>query len=149
MKKKTLKTTITTKFKTESIFWILWMLLAIMGLLFFMIKVIIGSKGVEILPIVAFELFFGILLCVSVLVLRDFKYAKIDTAKKELKYYSLIKPFGSIIDLIEFVGIIKSTEFTINGEITTVHLVNKKMLTKFKLSGMFYKNFDELSVPYS
>lgn len=135
---------ITTKFKKKSILWLLWMLLAIAGLLLFMIKVLIGAQGKEILPIIAFQLFFGSLLAISVLVLRDFKYVKVNSLKKELKFYSILSPFGKLIDLNVFIGFIKSTEFTINGEITTVHFVNNKMITQFKLSEIFYENFNEI-----
>lgn len=135
---------VTSKFKTESIFSLIWILLSTIGVLFFMIKAATSAKETEILPTILFELFFASLLLLSLVVLKDFKYIQVNSAKKEIKYYSLIAPFGKRIILTNFKGMIKSTEATSYGKINTIHLVNKEMFTQFKIMGTYYKNFDEI-----
>lgn len=135
---------IKTKFKKEAIFWLLWMLLGITVLVAFMVKVLMASAGKDLLPVIAFQLFFGSLLCLSVLVLRDFKYAIVNSKAKQLIFYSILTPFGKTIDFSHFIGLIMSPELTRYGDITTVHLVDDEMIAQCKFSETFYQNFDEI-----
>lgn len=134
----------TTKFKRSAILWVLWMMAGMAGLLFFMIKAYMASQANEMLSTLGFQLFFGALLGVSILALKDFKYVKVNPEQRKLTYYSILAPFGKNVEYNEFAGVIKPTEFTIKGEIATIHLVDHNMQTQFKLSETFYENFDEI-----
>jgi hypothetical protein len=88
--------------------------------------------------------FLSIILLITFIALKDFKYLIIDKEEKTLKWFSLIKPFGKTVVLKNYIGIIKSIEYTQGTEFKTAHLVDKKNMTSIKINGLFYSNFNEL-----
>jgi len=79
------------------------------------------------------------------LVLKDFKYIKIDKEKNRLKYYSILSPFGRTLNLDNYEHKIITSEVSVQGNYDVIHLVNKKGYTAFKISGLFYENFKEIN----
>lgn len=61
-----------------------------------------------------------------------------------MKWFSIYAPFGNSIYLAEYIGVIKSHEHGSQGSYETAYLVDKNRITRFKINGLFYKNFDEL-----
>lgn len=122
-------------------FWFLWMVICVIGIFAAIIKILKNNE------VYTFQLLFIISLLILVnflfsVVIKDFKYIMI--YKNEIKYYSILKPFGKILKLSEYESKIKTTEFSIQGDYDVIHLVNKKGYTAFKISGLFYENFMEM-----
>lgn len=116
-----------------------------LGSLAFLIRVLAFSKEKELTTtIIAISLFSFLFIC-SILLLNTFQYIKIDTTQKEIKSYSLLNPFGKQIRFADCIGYIKSTELTFDGEIETIHFVNKEKYTFFKLNTSLYKNAQEIN----
>lgn len=74
------------------------------------------------------------------------KHIKIITIKEdELKYYSLLCPFGKTLNLKDYIGKIVTSESGSRGSYQVIYLVNKQNETAFKLMGLHYKNFEEIN----
>ncbi len=70
--------------------------------IFYIIKEGISFSNILILVLcLSFELFLST-------VIKDFKYIIIDGQKNQLKYYSILRPFGSILRLDDFDNKIKT-----------------------------------------
>jgi hypothetical protein len=61
-----------------------------------------------------------------------------------MHWISPINPWGKSVDLNEYVGIIRSFEYSKFGMYQTAYLVDKDMITQVKINGLFYYNFNEL-----
>lgn len=130
--------------------WYLWAIgmffLLILGFYMFIIKTIfyIMEIGISVSIIMIFILCL-LLETFIVVVLKDFKYIKIDKEKKQLRYYSILSPFGRTLNLENYENKIITSEVSIQGSYDVIHLVNKKGYTAFKISGLFYENFKEIN----
>src|SRR5690554_6162751 len=128
--------------------WYLWFFLILfceIGIIISLIKVIIRKiddyNNLSFIPI-----FILLIIILSfLLVLKDFKYIKIDKEKNRLKYYSILSPFGRTLNLENYENKIITSEVSIQGSYDVIHLVNKKGYTAFKISGLFYENFKEIN----
>ncbi len=92
----------------------------------------------------AITMFFGFLLLVIYIIMKDFKYIRINTSEKTMKWFSPLKPFGKTTRFSNYVGVIQSTEYGSGGDYKTAHLVDQSMYTRVKINGLFYTNFDEM-----
>lgn len=128
--------------------WYLWFFLILfceIGIIISLIKVIIRKiddyNNLSFIPI-----FILLIIILSfLLVLKDFKYIKIDKEKNQLKYYSILGPFGRTLKLDNYEHKIITSEVSVQGNYDVIHLVNKKGYTAFKISGLFYENFKEIN----
>lgn len=129
--------------------WYLWALIGIILIIFGFIMYILKSitffieKGFHFPSILIFCLFLFLELFL-ILVFKDFKYIIVYPKPNQIKYYSILHPFGKKLTLSDYECKIKTTEFSIQGDYEVIHLVNKKGYTAFKISGLFYKNFKEI-----
>ncbi|WP_343686544.1 hypothetical protein [Chryseobacterium gleum] len=128
--------------------WYLWFFFLVFceyGILFGLIKAIIKKtnniheNNESFIPIIILI----IIILALLLVIKDFKYIIIDKQRNLLKYYSILRPFGSTLKLDDFDNKIKTSETSVRGEYEVVYLV-KKGYTAFKISGLFYDNLKEL-----
>lgn len=128
--------------------WYLWLFFIIFLEFFIFIMYLIKSikysieKGVYLSDILIIILFVFIELFL-IIVIKDFKYIIIDKEKNQLKYYSILRPFGSTLNLNDFDNKIKTTEISIRGQYEVIYLI-KKGYTAFKINGLFYENFKEI-----
>jgi len=130
--------------------WYLWgismSLIILFGLVMYIIRPIIDMfNGQGDISYYYFVSFFFLLELFLVLVVKDFKYIKIDKEKKQLRYYSILSPFGRTLNLENYENKIITSEVSIQGSYDVIHLVNKKGYTAFKISGLFYENFKEIN----
>ncbi len=116
----------------------------VLGFYMFIVKTIVYiiKEGVS------FSNILVLILCLSfelfiIIVIKDFKYIIIEGEKKQLKYYSVLRPFGCILRLDDFDNKIKTSETSVRGEYEVVYLV-RKGYTAFKISGLFYDNLKEM-----
>lgn len=85
-----------------------------------------------------------LLILVSIPV-REFKYIIVDKADRKLKYYSLLKPWGTTIDLTRYKGYYTaSMNSSYVGTPSSLCLVDHSDLVSLRLNGMYYQNFDEI-----
>lgn len=105
----------------------------------FLIKVIMKDE-LNLLGI----FFVSTLFFISIFVLKTFKFICINTIKNEIKYYSIIQPFGKSIKFNEFIGFILSEEITAYGNKEIIYLVDKKGFTDFKIYLSYYKNKEDI-----
>ncbi|GEM_PF-2796445 len=105
--------------------------------MFYIIKEGISFSNISILVLgFSFELF-------MVIIIKDFKYIIIFSQKNQLQYFSILRPFGSTLRLDDFDNKIKTSEVNVRGQYDVIHLV-KNGYTIFKISGLFYDNFEEI-----
>lgn len=128
--------------------WYLWSLfmnfLAIFIFVAYILSTIIDMfKGNINLSYILITCFFIFLELFLITVIKDFKYLIIDSQKNQLKYYSILRPFGSILKLDDFDNKIKTSEVSVRGQYNVIYLV-KDGYTIFKISGLFYDNFKEI-----
>lgn len=128
--------------------WYLWLFLMLFLLAFGFYMFIIKTIFYIIEEGISFSNVLILVLCLSfelfiITVIKDFKYITIDSQKKRLKYYSILRPFGSILRLDDFDNKIKTSEVSVRGQYDVIHLV-KNDYTVFKISGLFYDNFKEI-----
>jgi len=125
--------------------WYLWFFLIViceLGISFGLIKAIVKisyQSNKSFFPIIILL----IIILAFLLVIKDFKYIIIDKEKNQLKYYSILRPFGSTLNLNDFDNKIKTTETSIRGQYEVIYLI-KKGYTAFKINGLFYENFKEI-----
>lgn len=91
-------------------------------------------------------LFFVFLEYIILFLLREVKYIIIDKEKGLIKYYSILRIFGKTLKLKDFESKIKITEIPIGNEYFSIHSVNEKGYTAFKINGSFYENFEDLDI---
>lgn len=114
--------------------------IASLGSLAFIVKALRLSNEKELSTTIIILLLMGFLFICSILLLNMYKYIKIDSTKKYIKYHSLLNSFGKIIAFDESISYIKSSEITFDGAIDTIHLVNQNSYTFFKINISHYKN---------
>jgi len=102
-----------------------------------------AAEGIDITSLL-FSLFLIIILIVLLIIFKDFKYLIVDKNNHSIKWFSLLNPLGKTIELKNYIGVIKSTEYGSIGEYRTAHLVDNFSMTSIKINGLFYTNFDEL-----
>lgn len=124
--------------------WYLWFFLVVfceIGIVISLIKIIIRkiNNNLSFIPIIILSL----IILFFLLVLKDFKYIIINSQKNQLKYYSILRPFGSTLRLDDFDNKIKTSEVSVRGEYEVIYLV-KNEYTVFKINGLFYDNFKEI-----
>ncbi|MBD3907366.1 hypothetical protein NAL32_22110 [Chryseobacterium sp. Ch-15] len=129
--------------------WYLWfslmLFLLIFGAYMFGIKTIIYiiDKGVSFFNILIFILCFSLELFLLI-VLKGFKYLIIDKSKNQLKYYSILRPFGKTLYFNDYIGTYQTTETGSLGSYKVLYLVDKNNITRLKIMGIYYKNMDEI-----
>src|SRR5690554_2714190 len=84
--------------------WYLWgismSLIILFGLVMYIIRPIIDMiNGQGDISYYYFVSFFILLEIFFIIVVKDFKYIKIDKEKNQLKYYSILSPFGRTLKL--------------------------------------------------
>ncbi|UNY98592.1 hypothetical protein MQE36_16115 [Zhouia spongiae] len=136
---------IKSKLKSGFVSWFITMILGTIGLLV-LIGLMLYSllfKKFDVYPMVM-SLFLSALFGVVLIIFKDYKRIIINKAAQTIKYYSIYRPFGKSIELKNFIGYIKSVEYGRYETYRTIHLVDKTSKTAFKISGLFYDNFDEM-----
>lgn len=136
---------IKSKFKTEFIFWYLFMLLCSSFILYY-----IGTTIYDMVwsgfstSLLLITLFFSFILIILLIVLKDFKFIIIDKVQKHITWFSLLHPSGKRTNINDYSGFIKSTEYGSAGSYETIHLVDNSSMTRVKFNGLFYQNFEEI-----
>ncbi|WP_326983444.1 hypothetical protein VUJ46_02540 [Chryseobacterium sp. MYb264] len=87
-----------------------------------------------------------LLIALFYLLINFLKHIKIIKIKgNELRYYSILKPFGKLVCLSDYTGKIVLTESGSRGSYRVVYLIDKQNKTAFKIMELHYKNFDEIN----
>lgn len=132
---------IKSKISGNAIFWSIFMIMPLFGCIAFTFRILynftFSIRDVSILLLFIFLFYLGINF------LKHIKYITIEDTR--LRYYSILKPFGKIIDLNTCKGKILLQETGIGGSYKVLYLIDKKNMTSFKIMGLHYKNFDELN----
>jgi len=134
----------TSKFKIGYIFWFLLMLTLTILLTLFLYKGVQRINVNGLWTTTWISTLFILLISTVLIILKDFKLIFIDKGKRKIKWFSLFAPFGRTIYIDEYIGVIKSYEHGSQGSYQTAYLVDKNRITRFKVNGLFYRNFDEL-----
>ena len=136
---------IKSKFKIGFIVWFGFMIICTFGILRIIYIVIekITEEGMDVFSFI-FLIFLSLISTVLLIIFKDFKYILINKEKRTLKWFSPFNPLGKIVELKNYVGLIKSTEFGSAGDYKTTHLVDNSSMTSVKINGLFYTNFDEI-----
>ncbi len=134
-----------SKFKLQYIPWFLLML-GLLILFYLGLAEMIYSLFYEKTEITTslISLFFLFMFIIILGVLKDFKYIRIITNSRKLIWFSILAPLGKEINLENYRGVMKTTEYSLSGETTSLYLIDKKWTTAGKINGQFYSNFDEL-----
>lgn len=133
-----------SKFKKGYIILFLGMLSCAYGIIYWIIQLYdrYDKNGLKSTIIVG--LFFGFLFQLVLKFLSEYKVIRIDRKNRILTFYSLLVPWGKSVDLTKYIGKIKQGERGSAGSYTVGYLVDNNMITRMRISGLFYKNFDEL-----
>ena len=135
---------ITSKLKRGFISWFITTTLGLIGVL-----VLIGMlvsmlfEELELFPFLM-SIWLGIMVGVVLIIYKDFKRILIDEQSQTLIYYSMYRPFGKKILLQNFKGYIMSEEYGAYETYETLHLIDNSNKTTFKISGLFYENFEAM-----
>lgn len=133
---------IRSKFSNDSIFWGIFMLIIpFPGIMIFIFKIL--SRYSFSINDNLFLLLFLLLFLFLINFLKHIK--RIIVRGNELKYYSILRPFGRTLDLNDYTGKIILKETGSGGSYKVVYLVNKQNKASFKLMGLHYKNFDDIN----
>lgn len=130
-----------SKFTRDTYFWGLFMIIPLFSFIVFSVKILhtYNFKLGETLILLLFATLFYFLI-------NFLKHIKTITIKgNELKYYSLLRPFGTTLNLKDYIGKVVTSESGSRGNYQVVYLVNKQNKTAFKLMGLHYKNFEEIN----
>lgn len=131
---------IKSKFSGNSLFWGVFLLFFSIIDLFFIFKILKKSmfKFNDILGLLIF-------VCLLLFMIIYLKHLKILIFKgRELKYYSILRPFGKNIELNSTVRKIILTEAGSIGSYRVIYLVNDRNEIFFKLMELHYKNFNNI-----
>jgi hypothetical protein len=133
-----------SKLKKGFITWFITTTLGLVGVLVIIgMMVYILFEKIEFFPLfMAFWL--SIMVLVVLVIYKDFKRILINEASQTLTYYSMYRPFGKSMALHQFKGYIVLEEYGAYETYKTLHLIDTSNTTVFKISGLFYSNFDEL-----
>lgn len=137
------KVMIKSKILKKFYLWFLWMMICEIGLLTAILK-IFKNNEVYTVKLLFIVLLLILIILLFLVVIKEIKYLIVTSEKNQIKYYSILHPFGKKLTLSDYEYKIKTTEFSIQGDYEVIHLVNKKGYTAFKISGLFYKNFKEI-----
>ncbi|REC71291.1 hypothetical protein DRF60_20675 [Chryseobacterium elymi] len=133
---------IKSKFSGYTIYWAIFtIILPLPASLMFIFK-ILKSYNFNIKGTLFLILFSGIFFLV-INFLKHIKWIKIK--ENNLKYYSILKPFGKTLNITDYIGKITLTESGTRGSYKVVYLVDKKNKTSFKIMGLHYKNFEDIN----
>lgn len=133
-----------SRFKTGYVFWFFLMLLLTIILTLFLFKGLSHFRINGLWTTTWTATVIIIIIMTVLIVLKDFKIIYLDNAKRRIKWFSIFAPFGSCVSLTEYIGVIKSSEYSSQGSYQTAYLVDRNRMTRFKINGLFYKNFDDL-----
>lgn len=141
-----MKVYIRSVFTKDTIFWAIFGLILPLPIgLYYIYKIIIdilSNNTTNIGNILLSLLFF----LIFIFVLNFFRHIKYIIIKDSmLKYYSLLCPFGKILNFNNYIGKIETSETGSGGSYKVVYLVDKQNKTAFKLMGLYYKKFGELN----
>jgi hypothetical protein len=131
---------IESKLKSSSLIWILWMLLAGLGVVYMIIQLYDNYDPINKTRTVGLGLLLGILSLLFFNFLNEFKYIRVDKKSKILKWHSLLVPWGREVDLTKYSYKIK---FSV-AQSDSFYLIDDSMSTKVRIGGIFFKNFEEL-----
>ncbi len=136
---------IRSKFKIGFIIWFLFMMTLLIGVIWFLIRT---ARDLIFLETDFTSYLIGLILLFLFVVLtgalKEFKYILIDEKERQVKWYSILLPFGKKIDLNNYVGLMKTTEYSASGKSTSLYLIDDNWTTAGKINGLFYSNFDEI-----
>ncbi len=118
-----------------------YMLLAFVGLLAFLPRVV--KMSTESIGSFFISVFFSGMYLLAIGFLKHIKYIVIK--EYGLKYWSLFIPWGRTLYFDNYIGKVIQTESGTGGSYKVVYLINKKRKTAFKIMGIHYKNFDEMN----
>jgi hypothetical protein len=143
-KKKMTNNLVKSRFKAMYIILFLGMFICSFGLIYMIIELYdrLAINGLK--SSIITELFFGFLIILLLKFFSEYKVIRIDRENRKLTFYSPLVPFGKSVDLTQYTGKIKQIEKGFAGSYTVGYLVDNKMITRIRISGLFYKNFDEL-----
>lgn len=137
-----MKDSIRTKFSNDSIFRAVFLLIIpFPGIVIFIFKILsrYSFRFVDNL----FLLLFLLLFLVLINFLKHIK--RIIIRGNELRYYSILKPFGKTLAFNDYLGKIILTETGAGGSYQVVYLIDQKNKTSFKIMGLHYKNFEAIN----
>lgn len=135
---------IKSKLKKGFITWFITTTLGLIGVLVVIgMMVIILFEEITLFPLLM-AVWLSIMVGVVLIIYKDFKRILIDESTQTLIYYSIYRPFGKKVLLQNFKGYIKSEEYGAYETYATLHLIDTSNKTVFKISGLFYENFEDL-----
>lgn len=130
-----------SKFSGNSLFWGVFLFVFSMLDIFFVFKILKKNlfKVSDVLALL-------ILVFVFLFLINYLKHIKVLIFNaRELKYYSILRPFGKKLELNNTVRKIILTETGSIGSYKVIYLVNNRNEIFFKLMELHYKNFDEIN----
>lgn len=134
-----------SKFKIDHLLWNFLTLICSMGIFFLLISVLKDLLNFGFgLGKSFLAMFLTIILVVVFLSIKNIRFIKIDSEKRQLVWYSVINPFGSQINLEDLLGYITMYFYSANGKTKKIFLVNKKRKTGIGIDELVYSNFEEL-----
>jgi|SRR5690606_2904700 len=130
-----------SKFTGDTYVWGIFMLIPLGGLILFSVRILSNYSyklGETLILLLFVTLFYFVMIF--------FKHIKLVAIEGyELKYYSLLCPFGKTLNLKDYRGKIITSESGSRGNYKVLYLVDKQNKTAFKFMGLHYKNFDEIN----
>lgn len=140
-----MKDYIRSKFTKDTIFWSVFGLILPLPIgIYYLYKILIDflSNNITRIGDIFLSLLFFI---IFTFVLNYYKNIRCIIIKNnKLRYYSLIMPFGGIVNFDKYIGKIETTETGSGGSYKVVYLVDKNNRTTFKIMGLHYKKFGEI-----
>ena len=133
-----------SKFKTGYMIVFLGILLCAYGLIYWIIQVFDRYDINGLKSSIMVGLVIGFLFLLVLKFLSEYKVIRIDKKNRILTFYSPLLPWGKSVDLTQYIGKIKQSERGSAGSYIVGYLVDNKMITRIRISGLFYKNFEEL-----
>lgn len=132
---------IKSKFTGDAIFWAIFMIIPLFGFIIFTTRILknysfqISDTLILLLFVTLFYFLVNFLKHIKRIIIRG----------NELKYYSILKPFGKTLALNDYLGKIILTETGAGGSYQVVYLIDQKNKTSFKIMGLHYKNFEVIN----
>ncbi|MBP1677381.1 MAG: hypothetical protein H6Q20_1940 [Bacteroidetes bacterium] len=140
-----MKDYIRSKFTKDTIFW------SVFGLIlpfpvgtYYLYKILIDflSNNIASIGEILLSLLFFL---IFIFVLNYFKNIRcLIIRKNKLKYYSILMPFGRVVNFDKYIGKIETSETGSGGSYKVVYFVDKNNRTTFKIMGLHYKKFGEI-----
>jgi hypothetical protein len=133
-----------SEFKTVFIIVFLVMLICAFGLIYLIVHLYDRYDTNGLSTTIKLGLFLCFVLLLALKFFSEYKVIRIDRKTRILTFYSPLVPWDKSVDLTQYTGKIKQGERGSAGSYTVGYLVDSKMITRIRISGLFYKNFDEL-----